>query len=66
VFSAWSVQKSLVESSKVEFRDSLPRYELRSRGIKLSRVFGIVACRIMARKELGGAKKTSCVIWGDK
>jgi hypothetical protein len=46
-----------------EFRDgSLPGYELVSRGIELIQVFGIGSCRLMARKELGGAKKTSCVI----
>jgi hypothetical protein len=57
---------------------SLPRYELRSGGIELGRVFGIQSwCRELgrvleiaaesdreetARKELSDAKMTSCVI----
>jgi hypothetical protein len=47
----------------VEFREvSLPGYEVGSSGMELSQVFGIGSCRIMARKELGGTKRTSCVI----
>jgi hypothetical protein len=56
-------KENLSREELVEFRDaSLPGYELWSREIELSRVFGIVYCKIMARKELSGAKKTLCVI----
>jgi hypothetical protein len=41
----------VVIKSRGEFRDaSLPGYELGSKGIQLSRVFGIGSCRIMAVK----------------
>jgi hypothetical protein len=60
------IKKSLVESSRVEFRDaSLPGYELGCRELEWSRDFGIGSCRIMARKELGCEKKASCVIRSD-
>jgi hypothetical protein len=43
-----------MELSRVDFReDNLPGYELGSRGTELGGT-----CRIMARKELGRAKKT--------
>jgi hypothetical protein len=43
--------------NRIEFPDaSLAGFQLGSRGNEF------VSCRIIARKELGGAKETSCVI----
>jgi hypothetical protein len=57
------IKKGSVEENGVEFPEaSRPGYELGSREIEFSRVFGIGSCRIMARKELGCEKKTSCAL----
>jgi hypothetical protein len=67
MFSAWFVRNGYEEEFSweelVEFRDAnLPGYELGSREIDLSRVFGIGSCRIMARKKIGCEKKTPCLL----
>jgi hypothetical protein len=58
----WFVQSGYEEEFVVFPDASLPGYELGSRGIELSRVFGIGSCRIMARKELVCEMKTSSVM----
>jgi hypothetical protein len=57
------IKKSSDEKKRVKFRDvSLPGYEFGNRETEPIPVFRIGSCRIMARKELGGAKKISGVI----
>jgi hypothetical protein len=58
-----AVENSRQVERRVEFQyASLTGYELGRSGIEFSRVFGIGKSRIMARKKLRGANKTSCVI----
>jgi hypothetical protein len=60
VFSG--IKSAVVENGVVFLDASLPGYELGSRAIESSRVFGVGSCRILARKELGCSKKILCVI----
>jgi hypothetical protein len=55
------IKKSSIESSRVSRRQPA-RIGSWEQKIELSRVLGIGIRRIMARKELGGANKTSYVI----
>jgi hypothetical protein len=56
------IKKSSFEKKLVESSFETLGYELGSREIELSRDFGIGSCSIMARKELGSEKNTSCLI----
>jgi hypothetical protein len=45
------IKESSVEKKGVKFRNAtLPGYELGSRGLELSRVFGMGICRIIEKK----------------
>jgi hypothetical protein len=52
--------------SRVELCVQTPACQAMCLGIELSRVFRIGSCRLMATKQLGCEKKTSCVIWSDR
>jgi hypothetical protein len=65
VFGSIEENRTVVGSEESSFgSQSLPNMSLETK-IQLNQIFGIGSCRIIARKELGSDKRTSCVIGSD-